>query len=184
MSRELVVSLCDDELTIHKYDEEGFQTTAMRAGYELARYLRSRDFLVIHVFPSFDKILPDLGSIRVATLVKLLASLIYATVFLIKADSILNFGTALSEANFRVLARGDAGSFDAGLAILSGMPKLEQCEARKMVFVVDGLDSAVCNETQDKVRRFERVLRGLCTREHAYLVYTIGDNRVQVGELI
>ncbi|KAK6086620.1 hypothetical protein SCUP515_00186 [Seiridium cupressi] len=181
--KEFVVPLYDEEIG-KKRDKNGVRINATRAGYELAKYLRSRDFLVIHVFPSLDCVLPDVGCFKTATLVKLIASIIYAVIPLIRPESITTFwtaGQALSECRFKALARGDASSYEAGLGILAGLPKLDLLGARKVVFIIDGLDTAVSDRTGDKVSKFERALRALCERERAHLIYTLSDSTVQLG---
>ncbi|KAK6222657.1 hypothetical protein LQW54_000838 [Pestalotiopsis sp. IQ-011] len=181
--REIVVPLYDEEL-VHRRDAKDLPITAMRAGWELAKYLRSRDFLVVHVFPSLDRVLPDVRCYRTAALVKLVAGLVYAAVALFRTETMASFGAAgqaLSESKFQALARGDHGSLEAGLEILSGLPRLDLFGARKMVFIVDGLDTAVSEKTKDKVKRFEEVLARLCSRESAHLIYTMSDSLVDVG---
>ncbi|ETS74186.1 hypothetical protein PFICI_14052 [Pestalotiopsis fici W106-1] len=182
--KEIVVPLYDEELT-QRQDTDGLPITATRAGYELAKYLRAREFLVVHVFPSLDRVLPDVRCFRTATLVKLVAGLVYAAIALLRTDNLASFGAAgqaLGEGKFQALARGDEHSLDAGLEILAGLPRLDLLGARKMVFIVDGLDTAVSDKTRDKVKRFENVLARLCSRERAHLIYTLSDSMVQLGQ--
>ncbi|KAF7535722.1 hypothetical protein G7054_g5137 [Neopestalotiopsis clavispora] len=182
--KEIVVPLYDEEL-VQRRDSDGLPITATRAGYELAKYLRARDFLVVHVFPSLDRVLPDVRCFRTATLVKLVAGLVYAAVALLRADSLAAFGAAgqaLGQGKFQALARGDESSLDAGLEILAGLPRLDLLGARKMVFIVDGLDTAVSGKTRNQVKRFENVLARLCSKERAHLIYTLSDSLVQLGQ--
>ncbi|KAI1855400.1 hypothetical protein JX266_000265 [Neoarthrinium moseri] len=179
---ELVVPLYQQELPTTG-DEQNIDITATSAGYELAKYLRSRDFAVLHVLPQLSTILPDVGCWHTSILIKLMASLIH-NALLIMPESISALSTAskaLSEANFRRFESGDAESFEAGLEILASLPPLDISGRRKLVIIVDGLDTAESERTQDRVRKFEGVLRNLCTKQKAHLIYTLSDSLSMVG---
>ncbi|KAI0120732.1 hypothetical protein BJ170DRAFT_600461 [Xylariales sp. AK1849] len=130
-------------------DENDTALATTQAGYELACYLRARDFLVLHVLPNLVPILPDVGCYRTSILIKLLGSLIYNLLVLVPATT--PSSSALNKKHFEDLQRGDKRSFEAGLEMLAALPSLDIAERRKLVVVVDAVDTAEIEETREKV---------------------------------
>ncbi|KAK8132664.1 hypothetical protein PG999_000837 [Apiospora kogelbergensis] len=157
----------------------GADLTTTMAGYELATYLRSRDYLALHVRPKMEPILP--ANLWESSLIKLMASLIANLCRLLPAAGIRS-SPALQQSRFDALAAGGStGSIEAGLAILEALSAVCLVAAqhgdgwgwRRLVIVVDELDYAEHHTTQDKVSRFVDVLRKICAKNDAPLIFTL-----------
>ncbi|KAK8851631.1 hypothetical protein PGQ11_014110 [Apiospora arundinis] len=163
-------------------------TTTM-AGYELATYLRSRDYLALRVRPKLEPILA--ANLWESSLLKLMASLIINLCRLLPAAGIRSSPALQQHAFDSLAAGGSPGSIEAGLAILEALgsvcltsPQPQQQSKnnssggdgwgwRRLVVIVDDLDYAEHPTTQDKVSRFVDVLRRICAKNDAPLIFTL-----------
>ncbi|KAK8074989.1 hypothetical protein PG997_009652 [Apiospora hydei] len=160
-------------------------TTAL-AGYELATYLRSQDYLALRVRPKFEPILA--ANLWESSLLKLVASLIANLVRLLPAAGIRSC-PALFQESFDALAAGESapGSLQAGLAILEVLSTVRlQAGAdgwgwRRLVVIVDELNYAEHPTTQHKVSRFVDVLRRICATNDAPLIFTLSKPCSAIG---
>ncbi|KAK8016209.1 hypothetical protein PG993_014398 [Apiospora rasikravindrae] len=161
-----------------------FLTTTM-AGYELATYLRSQRYLALRVRPKFEPILA--ANLWESSLLKLMASLITNLCRLLPAVGIRSCPALFQESFDTLAAGGSPGSLQAGLAILEVLSTVRlQSGAdgwgwRRLVVIVDELNYAEHPTTQHKVSQFVDVLRRICAKNDAPLIFTLSKPCKAIG---
>lgn len=161
---------------------QGGDLTATRAGYETAQFLRGLDYCAVWVRPRLEPILPhDELSLWESSLLKLIASAVGAFCHLVPRPGGLRNVATLSRANFALVAAGRPGSIEAGLAILDRLaagPLLDLDGQKRLVVIVDELDTAEHRGTLGRLTRLVRALVLLCARNGAPLIFTVKKQSV------
>ncbi|KAI2633088.1 hypothetical protein GGS26DRAFT_555270 [Hypomontagnella submonticulosa] len=147
-------------MTMYKY-------SAAYAGREWAKYLRAArpdEALVVRVYAKNREAPPA------TVLMQLLGSLVWSFITLVPRE--FDAVEDLRRHNFEALMGGGPDRFDAGVRILSALPKF-RLGKRRLFCIVDGLHLAEGKETSSHVATLVAVLRDVVAKNDGHILYTI-----------